>query len=332
MSDTATILLVEDDASILNGMADLLQIFDIGYQVHVVKARDGMEGLDRMKEGMPDLIISDIMMPRLNGFEFLNHVRQNPAWVHIPFIFLTAKGKKQDIIEGRRSGAELYITKPFVSSELLELVKSQLDRTFQLQRARQQRLSVLKRNLLQLLNHEFRTPLTYVTAYYDMLADSIVSVEDPSSLQEYLRGIRVGCVRLTRLVEDLIKIMEIRTGKAAATFREQSQPMAQVGELFRQRGKSIEAEALEAGIAVTYDIRPDLPVVYGDPAMLADAIDRLLDNALKFTQAKREEPREIRLVGDVYDEWVRLRVKDSGIGFPFNVREQLFDLFFQYNR
>src|SRR5690606_747749 len=188
MTNTATILLVEDDASILDGMGDLLQIFDIGYEVEILKATNGEEGLALMQQHTPDLIISDIMMPRLNGFEFLAKVRENPAWVHIPFVFLTAKGKKQDIMEGRRSGAELYITKPFVSAELLELVKSQLDRTFQLQQVRQQKFGALKRNILQLLNHEFRTPLTYVTAYYDMLADSLLSVEDTAHLQEYLRG------------------------------------------------------------------------------------------------------------------------------------------------
>lgn len=332
MNDTATILLVEDDASILNGMADLLQIFEIGYQVRVVKASDGVNGLERMSEVTPDLIISDIMMPRLNGFEFLSKVRENPAWVHIPFIFLTAKGKKQDIMEGRKSGAELYITKPFVSSELLELVKSQLDRTFQLQRARHQQLGVLKRNLLQLLNHEFRTPLTYVTAYYDMLADSIINLEDPSSLQEYLRGIQVGCIRLTNLVEDLIKIMEIRTGKAAAAFRQQARPLPDVGEILRQRGELHEVEARQRGISIEYDIQQELPAVYGDPLSLADAIDRLLDNALKFTQAKRENGLSIRLVGKEYDGSVHLSVEDSGIGFPGHIRDQLFDLFFQYNR
>lgn len=332
MSESATILLVEDDASILNGMADLLQIFDIGYNVTVVKASDGLEGLAKMESDTPDLIISDIMMPRLNGFEFLNEVRGNPAWIHIPFIFLTAKGKKQDIMAGRRSGAELYITKPFVSSELLELVKSQLDRTFQLQAARQQRLGTLKRNLLQLLNHEFRTPLTYVTAYYDMLADSIITVDDPSSLQEYLRGIQVGCVRLTNLIEDLIKIMELRTGQAAATFRKRAQPIRDLAELFRQRGQLIEGAAEQAGLRIDYDIQSDLPTVIGDTASLADAIDRLLDNAVKFTHAQRDGPRSIRLSCDAVDGWARLTVEDSGVGFPAHIQEQLFDLFFQHNR
>jgi DNA-binding response OmpR family regulator len=332
MTNTATILLVEDDASILDGMGDLLQIFDVGYEVEILKATNGEEGLALMQQQTPDLIISDIMMPRLNGFEFLAKVRENPAWVHIPFVFLTAKGKKQDILEGRRSGAELYITKPFVSAELLELVKSQLDRTFQLQQVRQQKLGTLKRNILQLLNHEFRTPLTYVTAYYDMLADSLLSVEDTANLQEYLRGIQVGCIRLTNLVEDLIKIMEIRTGKAAETFKQQAEPIRDLGRLLRQRGEVYELRAARADISIEYHIDEQLPVVFGERAALADAIDRLLDNAIKFTQARRDGPKVIRLTARLYNEEVHLCVKDSGVGFPAHVQKQLFDLFFQYNR
>lgn len=332
MKDSVTILLVEDDASILDGMGDLLQIFDIGYDVQVLKASDGMAGLAMMEEKTPDLIISDIMMPRLNGFEFLSEVRANPSWVHIPFIFLTAKGKKQDIREGRRSGAELYITKPFVSAELLELVKSQLDRTFQLQRARQRKLGALKRNILQLLNHEFRTPLTYVTAYYDMLADSLTSVEDPGNLQEYLRGIQVGCIRLTNLVEDLITIMEIRTGKAAARVKRNAHPIADLGSLLRQRADAVKGRADQAGISLEYDISSELPAVFGDPGALSDAIDRLLDNALKFTRARQEGPKRVRISARSSGDTVRLSIEDTGIGFPAHVQRQLFDLFFQYNR
>lgn len=332
MTNTATILLVEDDASILDGMGDLLQIFDIGYEVEILKATNGEEGLALMQQHTPDLIISDIMMPRLNGFEFLAKVRENPAWVHIPFVFLTAKGKKQDIMEGRRSGAELYITKPFVSAELLELVKSQLDRTFQLQQVRQQKFGALKRNILQLLNHEFRTPLTYVTAYYDMLADSLLSVEDTAHLQEYLRGIQVGCIRLTNLVEDLIKIMEIRTGKAAEMFKQQAEPIHDLGRLFRQRGEGFEAQAAKADITIEYEIDEQLPAIFGERAALANVIDRLIDNAIKFTQARRDGPKVIRLSARLYNEEVQLCVKDSGVGFPPHVQRQLFDLFFQYNR
>ena len=332
MKQAATILLVEDDYSILDGMGDLLMVFDLGYDIRIRKATNGEEGLAVMEEETPDLIVSDIMMPRMNGFEFLARVRENPAWVHIPFIFLTAKGKKEDILEGRRSGAELYITKPFVSEELLELVKTQLDRTFELQEARQNKLDNLKRNILQLLNHEFRTPLTYVTAYYEMLADSLVSLEDNAHLQEYLRGIQVGSQRLTRLVEDLITIMEIRTGEAAAAFEREARPVEQVGELLRQRARAAEARAAERGVTFHYDIDPDLPVVLGVPALLGDAMDRLLDNAVKFTVSRTGGPKKIFVRGTTRNDQAVLSVKDSGVGFPAHVRDQLFELFFQHNR
>lgn len=334
MERSATILLVEDDYAILDGMADLLELFDLDYDISVLKATDGVEGLRVMEEAAetPDLIISDIMMPRVNGFEFLAEVRKNPAWVHIPFIFLTAKGKKEDILEGRRSGAELYITKPFVSEELLELVKSQLDRTFELQNVRQQQLAGLKRNILQLLNHEFRTPLTYVTAYYEMLADSLVNVEDTATLQEYLRGIQVGSQRLTNLVEDLITIMEIRTGEAAAAYEADARPLADVGAHLQERGKSHEAWATELGITINYQIEHNLPTVYGNPTLLADSLDRLIDNAIKFTHARPDGPREITLKASSKDDKVLLSVADTGVGFPPHIRNQLFDLFFQYNR
>ncbi|MDX1662382.1 MAG: response regulator [Candidatus Promineifilaceae bacterium] len=332
MTQSATILLVEDDRSILNGIADLLQLFEIGYDLQVLKATDGVEGLARMEEAVPDLIISDIMMPRLNGFGFLEAVRANPTWIHIPVIFLSARGTRDEVFAGRRSGAELYITKPFVSDELIELVKSQLDRTFQLQKVRERELEELKRNLLQLLNHEFRTPLTYVTAYYEMLSDSLVGLDDPAQLQEYLRGIQVGSARLTELVEDLIKIVEIRTGEAATHFGAEAQRIERTRALLNQQIERFQAAAHDADITLTTDIPPELPAVYGVPSQLQDAISRLLDNAIKFTRYQSRGQREVAVRASATEDKLSIAVSDTGIGFPPHVHDQLFDLFYQHNR
>ena len=133
MRRTVTILLVEDDKSMLFGMSDLLQVVDIDYEVVVQTAGNGQEALERMEKTTPDLIVSDIMMPLMDGFQFLTEVQKKPAWANIPFIFLTARGEKHEIHKGRLSGAALYITKPFQSMDLLELIKTQLDRKFQLE-------------------------------------------------------------------------------------------------------------------------------------------------------------------------------------------------------
>ncbi|MCZ7669333.1 MAG: response regulator [Chloroflexi bacterium] len=130
MKRPATILLVEDDKSMLDGMSDLLQAIDIGYEISTMTASNGIEALAQMAYTLPDIIVSDIMMPQMDGFQFLKTVQQNPNWIGIPFIFLTARGEKHEIYKGRISGAALYITKPFHSVELLELIKHNSTESF----------------------------------------------------------------------------------------------------------------------------------------------------------------------------------------------------------
>ncbi|MEW5987931.1 MAG: response regulator [Chloroflexota bacterium] len=336
MTRPTTILLVEDDRSLLNGISDLLELAHIGYEIRVITAETGVAALAAMADQLPDLIISDIMMPMMNGLELLGRVRQNPEWMNIPFIFLTAKGAKQDIREGRMSGADLYITKPFSSSDLVELVKTQLDRKFQIEQAHQQNLDNLKRNLLQVINHEFRTPLTFVTAYVDMLSSGLQSSEDSQNLSEYLRGIRVGCLRLTRLINDLVMVMELRTGEAAAHYEQRAGLQTHLGRLVAEVAEAHQKGAAEQGIQLTWSAADHLPLVYGDEEYLREALERLLDNAIKFTYMRRhlgeESPGRVQLSAEAADGELRLLVSDNGIGFPERVKELIFELFYQYNR
>lgn len=333
MEKAATILLVEDDPSMLEGMEDLLRIADIGYDVEVFTAADGILGLDVMAEHTPDLIVSDIMMPRMEGYEFLRHVRQNPDWLHIPVIFLTAKGSKQDIHKGRVSGADLYITKPFNSSEFLELVKGQLGRAFQLQSNREQEMNNLKKDILQVLNHEFRTPLTYVTAYYEMLADSVDWMGKGGNFHDHLRGIQSGCRRLAHLIEDFIRIIEIRTGEMQKKFDEQARQIEDVAGLLHKVLQEHEEQAAEKGLTLTYHVPERMPAMWGAPEMIRQTMVYLLDNAIKFSADHWSQTGdEIEVQVTTTPERIMIAVTDEGIGFPPAVREQVFDLFFQYNR
>lgn len=313
-------------------MKDLLQIVDIGYQLEIRTADNGKKGLEAVGSFPPDLIVSDIMMPEMDGYEFLTHVRQNPAWLHIPVIFLTAKGSRQDIHKGRISGADLYITKPFNSREFVELIQSQLQRTFQLRQMRQQAMNDLKRDILQILNHEFRTPLTYVTAYYEMLADGMNRLEDNQNFYDYLRGIQVGCVRLTRLVEDFIKVIEIRTGDMRTLFQAQAKPFTNLNELLHTSLQMYRLLAQEYGIELAFQPTADRVTLFGVPDGLVDAFNRLLDNALKFTHRHRKQGGRVELSTAVSDTEVAIAFRDQGMGFPAHVKEQLFQLFVQYNR
>ncbi|MDW8103299.1 MAG: response regulator transcription factor, partial [Anaerolineae bacterium] len=136
----ATILVVEDNIALLHGLKDLLE--HEGYRV--LTARDGVEALEVMQKSCPDLIIADIMMPNMDGYVFYEAVRSRPEWVPIPFIFLTARTNREDIIKGKAMGAEDYITKPFDVRELLAVVRSRLERAKAVQEVTEARVEKLK--------------------------------------------------------------------------------------------------------------------------------------------------------------------------------------------
>src|SRR5262245_10004645 len=115
----ATVLLVDDDPGILETVADLLMLS--GYTV--LTAADGTEALPMLDQHLPDVIVSDIMMPEMNGYEFFEAVRSKPQWAAIPFIFLTARGQHKDVAEGHRMGADAYLTKPFEPEDLVMMIE-----------------------------------------------------------------------------------------------------------------------------------------------------------------------------------------------------------------
>lgn len=335
---SALILLVEDDPSMLDGMHDLflmpslLQSVGINFNIDVRTASNGKEALVEMKNQTPDLIVSDIMMPVMDGYQLLNAVQANPDWFHIPFIFLTAKGNKKEILEGQLRGANLYITKPFVSTELLELIKSQLDRSFQRQNTHQLNVAELKRGILQILNHEFRTPLTYVTAYYEMLADSLQRFPNHKNFREYLRGIQAGVIRLTKLIEDFILVIELRTGEFKTKFQQRAKLITNVNELVQLALQDRESAIQSQEIRVHFNAAPDLPAVWGDEESLGNVFRRFISNAVKFTPKEPTSEKNIYISTKATADNIVVTFKDEGLGFPHNVKSQIFDLFFQYNR
>ncbi len=328
------LLLVEDDPSLQEGVRDLLEIADFEYEIIVLTADDGVSALEIMRTVEPDIIVSDIMMPRMGGFELLSEVRRNPDWVHVPFIFVTAKGKKQDILEGRLSGAEMYITKPFDSAELIDMIKIQLDRSLQKRAVRRTQMEGLKRSILQVLNHEFRTPLTYVTAYYEMLASSVSAYQDTDNMGEYLRGIRGGCERMSDLVEDLIQVMDIRSGETFRRFKEKAAPIEDLAEIIRKAGQQMASLARSRGVDVHLNVPEKLPAVWGLRQELFTAVRHVIENGIKFSHKKltQRDPGQVKVRAAATDHEITIVVEDNGIGVPAHAQSEIFDLFVQYNR
>lgn len=117
------VLIVDDEVNIVISLEFLLE--QAGYHVRV--AHNGEEGLEKIATFEPDLVLLDVMMPRMNGFEVCSRVRENPAWQHIKIVMLTAKGREVEITKGLALGANAYITKPFSTKDLLAQVRHVLE-------------------------------------------------------------------------------------------------------------------------------------------------------------------------------------------------------------
>jgi CheY-like chemotaxis protein len=157
------------------------------------------------------------MMPEMNGYEFFEAVRLDKNWTAIPFMFLTAKGEKSDIRAGMSIGADDYVTKPFAAEELIDAVEARLRRHKELQVLRDTQVNDVKRNIMTILNHEFRTPLTYVVAYADMLNRDAETLSY-GDIKMFLQGVNAGADRLRRLIENFILLVELETGESERTY------------------------------------------------------------------------------------------------------------------
>ena len=164
-----TILIVEDNDVLREGLEAILETE--GYSV--LTAGNGMGGLEQLKSLPPDLILADISMPEMNGYEFFEAVRAQPEWVSIPFIFLTARRGREDIYAGKRLGAEDYLVKPVTRGELITTITSRLSRSqelllAQLQQAYESSLIMLA-NAIELRDH-------YTRGHVERVRDHAVAI------------------------------------------------------------------------------------------------------------------------------------------------------------
>jgi two-component system, sensor histidine kinase and response regulator len=293
------ILIIEDEDLILDSIAEYLQLE--GYEC--LTAKNGNDGLQIAGTEFPDLIICDIKMPGLNGHEVLHALRNNPQTSTIPFIFLSALVDKSDLRKGMIMGADDYLTKPFQPEDLLNSVKTRLEKYANLKK----RMDKLKDSIAHALPHELQTPLVAIIGYAEMLTDKFKDSHDSEAL-EFSEAIHQAGVRLNRLIKNFIfyeKLEMISTdpqsralanGAAEITSDTVSDNSIKVAERFnRQDDLIINAEDGVIGIPVTYFII---------------LIDELLDNSFKFS----EKGKKVSIIGKNETDHYLLTITDEGRG------------------
>jgi two-component system, sensor histidine kinase and response regulator len=318
------ILIVEDHELLLRALRDVVEM--AGYSV--LTAKNGAEALEIMEKTMPALIVADIMMPQMDGYAFYEAVRARAAWVPIPFIFLTAKADREDVLKGRSLGAEDYLTKPFDSEELIVAIQARLARAEAIRRSSEAEFERLKAQIVTAFSHEMRTPLTYVRGYTELALEDL-NTSTPESLEMCLRGIKRGADRLTHLVDDLLLLVRIDTGRAADEYRSLAHTFYDPGRLVEQTVRRYIPVAADQGLILESQIARDLPPIWVCESLFTDALGRLIDNGIKFS---RGAGRRVVISAQANGEKIDVGVSDEGVGIAADELPHLFERFRQIDR
>jgi signal transduction histidine kinase len=328
VADTARLLVVDDNADMREYLRGLLAPHWV-----VETAGDGEAALDAVRARPFDLVLTDVMMPRLDGYGLLGALRADPATHALPVIVLSARAGEESRIEGLERGADDYLVKPFTARELVARVNAQLTlargrreateaRTRLLEQERRLRAAAeaanqAKDHFLAMLAHELRNPLGVILNGIRVL-DRLDAGADEGSRVRSLVGRQAH--HLARLLDDLLDVARISQGKIV--LRSETLDLRAVVDLALQ-GERHRMDAKRQRLAV---VMPAQPVpVHGDPARLQQVVSNLVNNASKYTEAGGDIAVEIR----VEDNRVRLVVRDSGTGIPAEKLESIFELFVQ---
>jgi signal transduction histidine kinase len=273
------ILIVEDHATLRTQLIQVLSLSDYD----VVGVADGAEGIQIALEHQPDLILCDIMLGAVSGFDVLQAVRHNAATASTPFIIMSAKDDRTSMRQGMALGADDYITKPFTSSELVKAIETRLERQQAITREAERSLDETRQQLMRMVTHELRTPLTSINMVVDIISRQR-QVMDTDQLTELLDTLASGSKRLSRLVDQIVLISQLQSGMmSASTIREAGlqAPLWEIiiaaigmGRRFAYRNPNVNIDLA--------DRQNDAPVVC-NPLALKHALAELITNALNFS-------------------------------------------------
>lgn len=318
----STILIIDDEPALRLGLA--AKIKRHGYDV--ATACDGKDGLQKARDILPDLIVSDVMMPPPNGFELRKLMAREPQLASIPFIFLTARTGIDDRVNGIRDGADDYITKPFETEELLARMEAVLRRVKvaqergreEMRETARQDMEKLKHEILQNFHHEMRTPLTNIVMPLELVVNS--KFEDPEEQTRFIRMALSNVDRLQSLVTDFILLTNIDHGN----LNHIRQSISINDHILGPIQKRLERYK-EKGLNFSYEVQ-GLGEIMAPRREFTHALIHLLDNAFKFCPAGGK----VRLLIEVdTDGGVRITVANEGTPIAADLREKVFERYFQ---
>lgn len=302
LNEEPTILVVDDTEDNL----DLLEFALKRKPIRLLRATSGKQCLAIAEEKNPEIILLDIQMPEMDGFETLKRLRANPITAKIPVIFLTAQKKDvESIAKGLALGADQYLTKPIDTEELLVRTKMliRIKKT-------EAELERTKADFMAMLVHDLRSPLIGIKSVMELVQDAPPGVPLSGDHIELLQSAQTSAKKLLELISDFLDLSKYEAGNI--TLEKSNVPVSRIVEPILTQ---MALQFKQKNITVTADYAPGLPDVYADPGKTEQVVMNFLSNAQKFTKSGGT----IRIKAETDPEnkdgkFVRVSITDNGVG------------------
>ncbi len=311
-----SVLIVDDTMENLQVLAEMLR--SRNYKVAV--AKDGMKALNFVSKRKPDLILLDIMMPEMDGFEVCEKLKADPETKEIPVIFISALAETSDKLKGFETGGVDYITKPFRQEEVFARVKTHLDLKFSREALKKVNESLAVANatkdkLFSIISHDLRNPVFATASMLDILAD------DPQAFKEdekpaILNDLRNSMKEVHSLLENLLSWSRAQRDKMVYEPSDND-----IQDIVSSNISLLSGIAKDKQIRLHSDITSPIKA-FCDYNTINTVIRNLISNALKFTP----EAGEVRISAASKENMVEISITDSGVGIPKENIEKLFHL------
>jgi signal transduction histidine kinase len=294
------ILLIEDNSDLLRTTIDFLNYE--GFQTF--EASDGLTGIELAIKYKPDLILCDIMMADLDGYEVRRTLSSYPETSLIPFIFLTALSGNDEIRKGMELGADDYLTKPFQLETLKKSIEVRIDKSKEIQRNTQNQLNELRDRIIHTLPHELLTPLNGILGCSSLLLSDNEAINHPQ-IMELATIIENSGNRLHHLINNHLKYVSEITENYTANNNQVVHSRELIHKISTTLASSVSRENdLKMEIEDT-----TLPLA---PEDFIYIIKELLSNALKFS----DKGSEIKICAKNLENDYKITITDQGMGFP----------------
>jgi signal transduction histidine kinase len=327
------VLLADDNSDMRDYVGRLL-----AGQYDLTMASDGEEAFEKMLSVKPDLLLTDVMMPKLDGFGLLKKIRNHPETKTTPVIFLSARAGEESKVEGLQAGADDYLVKPFSARELV----ARVDANLRINAARQQQAAILDqevkrrtrelnklnlslqqsnddlRQFAHVASHDLKEPIRKVKVYMGRLQDDPGSVFSEKA-GSYLEKINSAANRMLSMIEGVLHYSTINS-------TEQETELVDINRLLKNVESDLELLIQQKKATLSYS---GLPSVEGAPVLLYQLFYNLINNSLKFS--KSDTPCTITITAAIGSTHTEIIVSDNGIGFDQDHAERIFDTFTRLN-